>query len=314
VAKAIAKGADETPAADLARTIRVEHEGAVHRLLPRVVPLAASSPQQRGAILLLYDVTDLVRVDEMRSELVAVASHELQTPLTTLRMTLLMLQEAAHVLPARQRELVATSLIGVEQLSETIHEFLDLTRIEAGELRLNLEPVHVSAVVAEALQRVEGAANAKAISLTTHGDVDLPQISADPLRLRAVFDNILSNAIKYTPKGGGITVESNRVRPNSPGEPELVRISITDTGPGIPAGFRSRIFEKFFRLEHHQSATRPAARGAGIGLYMSRQIVELHGGEIACGAGRNDHGTCITVTLRPTVRDATPVDDAVAVA
>src|SRR4029453_18272068 len=158
----------------------------------RVVSLPAPNAQQRGAILLLYDVTDLVRVDEMRSELVAVASHELQTPLTTLRMTLLMLQEAAHVLPARQRELVATSLIGVEQLSETIHEFLDLTRIEAGELRLNLEPVHVSAVVAEALQRVEGAANAKAISLTTHGDVDLPQISADPLRLRAVFDNILS--------------------------------------------------------------------------------------------------------------------------
>ena len=97
-------------------------------------------------MLLLYDVTDLVRLDEMRSELVAVASHELQTPLTTLRMTLLMLQEGSDRLPERQRELVATSLIGVEQLTETVHEFLDLTRIEAGELRLNLEPVHVPAV------------------------------------------------------------------------------------------------------------------------------------------------------------------------
>ena len=78
----------------------------------------------------------------MRSELIAVASHELQTPLTTLRMTLLMLQEASQQFSERERELVATSLIGVEQLSETVHEFLDLTRIEAGELRLNLEPVH----------------------------------------------------------------------------------------------------------------------------------------------------------------------------
>ena len=93
VASAIAAGTDAAPPTDLARTIRVEQEGAVRRLLPRVVPVPALNPQQRGAILLLYDVTDLVRLDEMRSELVAVASHELQTPLTTLRMTLLMLQE-----------------------------------------------------------------------------------------------------------------------------------------------------------------------------------------------------------------------------
>ena len=86
----------------------------------------AQSPQREAPCLLLYDVTDLVRLDEMRSELVAVASHELQTPLTTLRMTLLMLQEAADALPERQRELVATSLIGVEQLTEIVHEFLDL--------------------------------------------------------------------------------------------------------------------------------------------------------------------------------------------
>ena len=121
----------------------MDRDGTSQRLLPRVVPVPGLTPQQSGAILVLYDVTDLARLDEMRSELVAVASHELQTPLTTLRMTLLMLQEAAAGLPARERELVATSLIGVEQLTETVHEFLDLTRIEAGELRLNLEPVHL---------------------------------------------------------------------------------------------------------------------------------------------------------------------------
>ncbi len=109
-------------------------------------------------MLLLYDVTDLARLDEMRSELVAVASHEFQTPLTTLRMTLLMLQEGSDRLPTRQQELVATSLIGVEQLGEIVHEFLDLTRIEAGELRLNCEPVHLPLVVAEALRRAEGQA------------------------------------------------------------------------------------------------------------------------------------------------------------
>ena len=242
-------------------------------------------------------MTDLVRLDEMRSELVAVASHELQTPLTTLRMTLLMLKEAFDVLPQRQRELVATSLIGVEQLTETVHEFLDLTRIEAGELRLNLEPVQVGAAIAESVRRVEVQANAQGVRLVTNVVPNLQQIFADPLRLRAVFDNILSNALKYTPEKGCITVEAGGGQTRGADGRAMVSIRITDTGPGIPAAFRTRIFDKFFRLEHHQIEGQPGARGAGIGLYMCRQIVELHGGEISCGVGFDERGTQITVRL-----------------
>ena len=141
-------------------------------------------PGPGGAVLLLYDVTELAHVDEMRSELVAVASHELQTPLTTLRMSLLMLREASDVLPARQRELVATSLIGVEQLDGDRARVPGLTRIEAGELRLNLEPVQVSAVIAEAVQRVEAQAKAQGIRLTKDIESERSLVSADPLRLR----------------------------------------------------------------------------------------------------------------------------------
>ena len=309
ITRAIASGVGTVSPADLARTIRVEHGGTIQRLLPRVVPVPALSPQQAGAVLLLYDVTDLARLDEMRSELVAVASHELQTPLTTLRMTLLMLQERSNVLPGRERELVATSLIGVEQLTETVHEFLDLTRIEAGELRLDLEPVDVAAVLEEALRRVEGQARAQGISLRSRMGSDLPRVLADPLRLRAVFDNILSNALKYTPNGGRIAVESQRVPSDRAGASEALTISIADTGPGIPVAFRPRIFDKFFRLEHHQSEGRVGARGAGIGLYMCRQIVELHGGEIACGSGIDGSGTCITVTLPSHVHTPMAVRD-----
>ena len=195
VTRAIASGAGAVAPADLTRTIRVEQDGTVQRLLPRVVPVPSAHPQPGGAVLLLYDVTDLVRLDELRSDLVAVASHELQTPLTTLRMTLLMLQEGSAALPQRQRELVATALIGVEQLNEVVHEFLDLTRIEAGELRLNLEPVHVGAVLGEAFRRVEAQAKAQEIAISRSIDTDLPPIGADPLRLRAVFGNILANAL-----------------------------------------------------------------------------------------------------------------------
>jgi NtrC-family two-component system sensor histidine kinase KinB len=310
VKRAINAGSGVVPPADLTRTIRVEQEGTVQRLMPRVVPVPALIPQQQGAVLLLYDVTDLVRLDEMRSELVAVASHELQTPLTTLRMTLLMLQEASHLLPERQRQLVATSLIGVEQLTETVHEFLDLTRIEAGELRLNLEPVQVPPVLADALRRVEGQARAQGIVLSTRCEADLPWIVADPLRLRAVFDNILSNALKYTPSGGSVTIDSHRLAITSVNQTLSVSIRITDTGPGIPAAFHSRIFDKFFRLEDQHTESRPGARGAGIGLYMCRQIVELHDGQIACSAGADGDGTCITVVLPARVRTADAVGTA----
>jgi two-component system, NtrC family, sensor histidine kinase KinB len=146
------------------------------------------------------------------------------------------------------------------------------------------------------LRRVEGQAKAQGITLSTPVDPELPLVLADQLRLRVVFDNILSNALKFTPHGGSIVVECHR---SAPGRevPRMVSISIADNGPGIPTAFRSRIFEKFFRLEHHQTEARPATRGGGIGLYMCRQIVELHGGEIACSGGIDGRGTCITVTL-----------------
>jgi len=310
VRKAIIADSDVAQPADLARTIRLEQDGAVRRLLPRVVPVSTLNPQQAGAILLLYDVTDLVRLDEMRSELIAVASHELQTPLTTLRMTLLMLQEASQQFQERERELVATSLIGVEQLSETVHEFLDLTRIEAGELRLNFEPVRISLVIGEAIRRVDGQAKAQGIALNYTPDPDLPRINGDPQRLRAVFDNILSNALKYTPAGGTVTVEAHQTDLSASGEPASVTIAVSDTGPGVPTSFRSRIFEKFFRLEHHQSEAHSVARGAGIGLYMCRQIVELHGGNISCRAGVDGRGACIVVGLRAcSLSDTSVVND-----
>jgi NtrC-family two-component system sensor histidine kinase KinB len=156
---------------------------------------------------------------------------------------------------------------------------------------------------------VEGQARAQGIVVSNQLGGELPRLVADPLRLRAVFDNILSNSLKYTPTGGTVTVES-RVVPATDARADTVSISVTDTGPGIPSAFRSRIFDKFFRLEHHHTETRPGARGAGIGLYMCRQIVELHGGTIACGAGSGGHGTRITVTLAAAPRSADVADEA----
>ena len=105
-----------------------------------------------------------------------------------------------------------------------------------------------------------------------------------------------------------MAIEGDYVSGDDGGSPS-VSISVEDTGPGIPRAFRSRVFDKFFRLEHHQSGTGLGARGAGIGLYMCRQIVELHGGEISCDAGRDGHGTRISVLLPAKTVSGVPFAD-----
>jgi NtrC-family two-component system sensor histidine kinase KinB len=226
----------------------------------------------------------------MRMELVAVASHELRTPLTTMRLTLSMLQEGAGGLAPREREIVETALLGVEQLSTIVDEFLDLTRIEAGQLRLAWDRVDVRALAAQAARaaapRFEEAGVAFA---TTFADGAPPVIPGDAARLQVVLGNVLTNALKYTPRGGSVGIE---VSPATSG----LSLTVTDTGSGVPAEHRERIFEKFFRVEHHTGQD-GGARGAGIGLYVSRQIVEAPGGSITAGPGRDGRGTTITIAL-----------------
>jgi NtrC-family two-component system sensor histidine kinase KinB len=187
-------------AMDLARALRVTLNGTERRLLARSLPVSDLSDAGQRTILVLYDVTELARLDEMRAELIAVASHELRTPLTTLRMTLLMLKENVTSLPPREQELVATCFAGVQQLGETIDEFLDLTRIEAGQMRLNVEAVDLRALLEQVAQRWSPRAQDQDIELVVR-PTDA-RIDGDVVRLRVVFDNLLSNALKYTPRGG----------------------------------------------------------------------------------------------------------------
>jgi two-component system, NtrC family, sensor histidine kinase KinB len=108
-------------------------------------------------------------------------------------------------------------------------------------------------------------------------------VRGDPAQLSMVFTNLLSNALKYTPRGGAVSigVVSERIAGN--GHIGLVHIAVTDTGPGIPREFRERVFDKFFRVEPHVESAQARTWGSGIGLYLCRQIVEAHGGKISCG-------------------------------
>jgi NtrC-family two-component system sensor histidine kinase KinB len=282
-------------AADLSDVIAMRIGKEDRRLLPRIVPIRKGLNHKQGAVLVLSDLTDFVRLDEMRMELVAVASHELRTPLTTLRMTLLMLKERAEGLEERDRALVSTALIGAEQLSGTIAKFLDLTQIEAGQLRLQGSRVDLQSLLNEGLRAVDPSCKEAGIHLSVEIDADAPpHLWGDAGRLSVVLSNVLTNALKYTPPGGQIRIAAEP--DDAPGKPG-VRIEVTDSGPGVELEFRERVFEKFFRVEHHRPGGDQGARGSGIGLYIAREIVRAHGGTIVCLAGVEAGGARFAISL-----------------
>ena len=223
---------------------------------------------------MLHDITEFVRIDTLRSELIAVTSHELKTPLTTLRMNLLLFGEEARDLSARHREIIGMAVQGCEELARTIERLLDLSRIEAGKLRLVMERIDLHRLVDEVVGMFAPRFTEAELALEVVRGPSEAIVKGDPLRLAIVLSNLLTNAIKYTPAGGSVTVEMSRL-------PEDVQVAVTDTGPGIPEDLRDRVFEKFFRVEHVRP-NEQAPNGAGVGLYICRQIVEAHGGEIHC--------------------------------
>ena len=280
---------------DFSDMIAMRIDKEERRLLPRIVPIRRGAANKNGAVLVLSDLTEIVRLDEMRMELVAVASHELRTPLTTLKMTLLMLKERAGRFDEHERALVATALFGVEQLSGIVAKFLDLTQIEAGQLRLQRGKVDVQSLLSEAVRAVEPVCIEGGIVVTTKRAPDVPgSVQGDAALLSVVLSNVLTNAIKYTPVGGRIEIVAQR--DDVAGAPHL-DIEVSDSGPGVDLEFRERVFEKFFRVEHHRPGGDQGARGSGIGLYIAREIVRAHGGTISCFAGPEEKGARFVISL-----------------
>ncbi len=250
----------------------IDHGAERRTYLPLAVPIPSFSAGRTGAVAVLHEITEFVRIDTLRSELIAVTSHELKTPLTTLRMNLLMFGEEARDLSPRHREILGMAVQGCEELARTIERLLDLSRIEAGKLRLVMERIDLHRLVGEVVALFAPRfAEADLVLDVVRGPTEAI-VRGDPLRLAIVLSNLLTNAIKYTPAGGRVIVETSR-------QSHDVQVAVTDTGPGIPEDLRDRVFEKFFRVEHVRPNVQ-APNGAGVGLYICRQIVDAHGGEI----------------------------------
>ena len=288
-----------TPAAraDLKEVILSTLDGHPVKLLPLVMPVRQLQNETFGAVLALYDVTDFAKLDELRMELIAVASHELKNPLTTLRMNILLLRETANEMPPRQQEMLANAMLGCDELGKTIDELLDLTRADAGTLRLTLDRVDLCVLAEEAARTFRPRFEEAGIELRVEKQVTEAICRGDAARLNMVLSNLLANALKYTPAGGRVTVRVSSMQNAGVKYGPSLQIAATDTGPGIPTEFRERVFEKFFRVEHYRKSEGKELRGTGIGLYLCKHIIEAHGGNIWCDAGDNGVGTKIALTL-----------------
>lgn len=248
--------------------IRVDLQDGPHRLLPRATALYSEEGAVTGVTVVLQDVTRLVRFDELKNDVVATVAHEFRTPLTSLRMAVHMCaEEAAGPLTSQQADLMAAARQDCERLQGIVDDILDLSRIQAGRIELHARPIDLAGLVLHAMRESEAAARAGGVELRQEEPLPALALEADPERIDVVLVNLLGNAVRHTPPGGRVGV---RVLRTSDG----VRFEIQDTGEGIPSQYLDRIFERFFQV--------PGGRrgGVGLGLYISREVVRAHGGEM----------------------------------
>lgn len=223
-----------------------------------------------GMVVFLGDVTHLQEVDRMKSDFVSAASHEFRTPLTSVTMSVgLLLDRTVGALNAKQEQLLRIIQEDCERLTNLVSELLDLSRIESGKLPMNKQDVRLESIVAASLRPLRMQLEEQRITLAISPNIEaLPPVTVDPSRIAWVFNNLIVNAIRYTPAGGRITVDADV-------KGHLVLASVSDTGAGIPKPYQKKIFEKFIQLNQGDTFG-----GAGLGLAITKEIVKAHGGDI----------------------------------
>jgi len=277
--------------------VQVVENGVERFFLPHATPILDEDRALIGVTVVLADVTSLRRLDEMKSGMLSVVSHELKTPLTSIRMGVhLMLEERLGYLNGSQTEILLTIREDSNRLQQIIENLLDMGRMESGRGVMDLRPHHLDEIIHQTTDAMESAFRDRGVSLQIDLSPDLPRVMVDPARIGHVFSNLLSNALKHTPPGGEVKISGMGVSPmkdeNGPDAHATgATISITDTGPGIAAEHLNKIFERFYRVPGQSAAT-----GAGLGLAIAREIVELHGGQLTVRS-KEGHGATFTFTL-----------------
>lgn len=243
--------------------------------------------QPLGVVAVLRDITELKELDAMKSEFVSMVSHELRSPLTSIKGFLVSLQRGVFgPIAAKQAEALRIINDQSNRLLALINDLLEVSRQESGRRSFQFERVSLSRLLKQALELIRGQALEKKIEVKLDTPPELPYIEADQHNLELVFNNLLSNAVKYTLEGGTVTV---RVEPSG----EQIQFSVSDTGIGIPQDSLPMIFDKFYRVKDPRTRE---VTGTGLGLAIVKNIVEGHLGTIEVNS-EEGKGSAFTVTL-----------------
>lgn len=242
---------------------------------------------EKGTVVVLQDITEQEKLDRQRKEFVANVSHELRTPLTTIKSYLEALEDGAVEEPELATRFLKVTRQEADRMTRLIQDLLHLSRLDANKAKFQKKTLAIDEILEETMDRFSFQCKQKNISATLFIHGSLPFVYADRDKIHQVLDNLVSNAVKYTPEGGSIAIVAQKTNNG------MVEIGIADTGIGIPKKDLGRIFERFYRVDKARSRS---MGGTGLGLAISREIIRIHEGEIAIDS-KYKKGTLVTFTL-----------------
>ena len=227
-------------------------------------PLSGDS----GCLVHIRDLTELRRLEMIRQDFISNISHELRTPIASVKALAETLNEGAIEDPSVAKDFLSRINVEADKLAQMVQELGELSRIESGEAPLQKRHINIADAIEHAVDRLKAQSDRAGFNLDTNIPPTLPKVMVDEARVEQVLVNLIHNAIKFTPSGGGISI-SAQARGND------ILVSVADTGVGIPADDLPRIFERFYKADKSRSGG-----GTGLGLAIAKHIVEAHGGRI----------------------------------
>ena len=266
------------------------------------VPVASSaSPIRRadksviGVVIVFRDVSRYREIDRMKTDFVSSVSHELRTPLTSIKAYTATIMRDSTMPEDTRREFLSIIDEESNRLANLIEDLLEVSRIEAGTVKVYTHNIDVAGIIDQALLALEALAEKKNIQLKRDIAVELPELKADETKIQSVITNLVNNSIKFTPEGGQVLVCAQH-------QDEDLVISVSDTGIGIPKKDLTRIFDRFYRVHRPGEQT----QGTGLGLAIVKEIISLHGGRIKVES-KVGEGTTFTIFLPLSVKHAVSV-------
>jgi signal transduction histidine kinase len=256
-----------------------------HEFAVNVTP---SGQQSKGGVFVARDISSIKVANRVRANFVSMVSHELRTPLNSVHGFIdLLLQGHMGELTEEQHKYLGYAQEGVQQLISIVEDILFLTRSDSGQFEMKQQKVDLHVLVKQVVNSLQPQALKADVVLNQDIPAPTPVLYADPQRMKQVLNNLVTNAIKFTPPGGTVTI---RARLN---DEQFVMLSVSDTGYGIPVEDRQHVFERFYQSNHAQQSK---MGGYGLGLSIARLIVEQHGGEISFESVLNE-GTTFSFTI-----------------